>query len=194
MKMQLVGENRGSDLESLPEYEADYKEGDRGEIRLYLSEPIDTNTIRQIEDELLSQGVALTENIRQDAGILAIRFRKSLAPLAIVAIVVGGLVVVAGILIGWQIFRLKYAGVPTWVIVVGAAAALYLILTSKPAKATGRAAVGAGKWAGKRYVEKKIGGMGPELVPSSGVRTEPFIIPPNHQISYNPRNPRRKRK
>lgn len=178
MKMRLVAEKAGSDLSSLPNYEAHYGEGDTGELRLYISGKLDNEILKQLENEICSQGAVLTDPIRQDAGIVVIRFKKALAPLAIIAIAVGGIFVIGGVLIGWQIFKTVKAGVPLWVWIIGGAAVLYLITTSKPAKATGRA-VG---WAGKTYVERKVSGVGRSAVPPSLEFKMPKV-PPNHQLT-----------
>ena len=184
VKMRLVAEKAGSDLSSLPNYEAHYGEGDPGELRLYMSGKLDGETIKQLESEICSQGAVLTEPIRQDAGIVVIRFKKALAPLAIIAIAVGGIFVIGGVLIGWQIFRTVKAGVPLWVWIIGGAAVLYLITTSKPVKATGRAAGRAAGWAGKTYIERKIPGGGRPAAPPKLEFKMP-TVPPNHQLAMS---------
>jgi len=143
--MELIAENLGQDLSTLENYEVYYKEGDRGEVRLYLSENLPEDRIQLLEGELLNQGVVLTEPIKQVTRCLYIKFEKRLAPLAIIAIAVGGIAVIGGALLGWQIFKSTQLGVPLWVWLVGGAAILYLLFTTEPAKKAGGLAIQAGK-------------------------------------------------
>ena len=148
---ELIGEHLGQDLSSLPNYETYYAEGDRGEVRFYVERQLSEETIQELQDRILNEGVVLTEPIEQIARIISIKFEKRLAPLAIIAIVVGGIVVVVGGLLGWQIFKTVQMGVPLWVWFVVGGALAYLIFTSKPAKEAGGLAIKAGKV----YITKK---------------------------------------
>ena len=142
---ELVGERLSNNLAELPEYEDLFAEGSRGELRLYVNQPLSEYQLGQMENELLNQGVTLTEPISQIARVVSIKFEKRLAPLAIIAIVVGAIVAIGAALLGWQIWKTTTAGVPSWVWVVGIGAVLYLIFTSKPAKEAGGLAIQAGK-------------------------------------------------
>ena len=143
--MKLIAENLGEDLSTLENYEVYYNEGDRGEARLYVSESLTEEQLQLIEGEILSQGVVLTEPIYQVARCVHINFEKRLAPLAIIAIVVGGIVVVVGGLLGWQIFKSTQLGVPLWVWGIAGAALIYLFFASETGKKTTGAAVTATK-------------------------------------------------
>ena len=147
---ELVAEELSGNISSLPDYEPYFGEGDTGELRLYLEHSLYQEEIEQLEQEILNQGVILTESITQDARILVIKFQKAIAPLMIIAIVVGGFAVVIGGLLGWQIFRSVSMGVPLWVWLVGGGALLYLLLR-KPVKAAAPIAIQAGKL----YLTKK---------------------------------------
>jgi len=145
----LVAEHLGDDLSLLPDYEVNFGEGDRGEIRLYLAEPLTQEQVDSIETELCSQGVVLTGPVVQDARVLSIKFEKRIAPLLIIGGVVAA--VVAGLL-GWQIFKTTQMGVPWWLWAVGIGSILYLLFRTKPVKA----ATGLAIQAGKIYIGKKI--------------------------------------
>ncbi len=142
---ELVGESLSQDLTGLSQYETQYNEGDTGEVRVYLSGQLDNEALRAIEDKIRGQGLVLTGPITQDARVLVIPFKKAIAPLAIIAIVVGAVALVGSTILGWQIFKSVQAGVPLWVWGIGGAALLYLILTSQPAKQAGGLAIQAGK-------------------------------------------------
>lgn len=115
MERQLVAEQLNGNIESLPSYEVQFAEGDTGELRLYLQRPLYQEEIDQLEQQILSQGVLLTEPISQDARVLVIKFRKAIAPLAIIATSVG---LITSILIGWQIFKESGSSIPTWIWVI----------------------------------------------------------------------------
>ena len=122
--MKLVAEKLGNDLSSLSDYESQFREGDKGELRLYVDRPLYQDELEQLGSEILGQGVNLTDTIKQDARIVMIRFEKRIAPLLIIALAVGALGV--GIL-GWQMWQTTMRGVPLWVWGVGIGALLYLI-------------------------------------------------------------------
>ena len=150
MERKLIGEYLGQDLSSLPDYEAHYAEGDRGEVRFYVDRMLPEEKIQELQDSLLNEGVILTEPIEQNSRIISIKFEKRLAPLAIIAIAVGVVVVAVGAVIGWQIFKTIQWGVPVWVWLVGGGALLYLLLR-KPVKKAAPLAIQAGKL----YITKK---------------------------------------
>ena len=150
MERKLIGEYLGQDLSSLPDYEAHYAEGDRGEVRMYVDRMLPEEKIQELQDSLLNEGVVLTEPIEQNSRIISIKFEKRLAPLAIIAIAVGVVVVAVGAVIGWQIFKTIQWGVPVWVWLVGGGALLYLLLR-KPVKKAAPLAIQAGKL----YITKK---------------------------------------
>ena len=89
----------------------------------------------------------------------------------IIAIAVAGVFTVGSGLVGWQIFQSVQSGVPLWVWLVAGAALLYFVLSSGPAKATGRAAGRVAIYAGETY----IGGR--------AARAGSKAIRPNHQLT-----------
>ena len=112
MSEVLVAEQVTSNLNEVPQYESSYKEGDTGELRLYLSQDLTQIQIDDLEKDIVSKGVILTKPITQDARVLIISFQKAIAPLLIIAGSVG--IIAIGIL-GWQIWKSTSYGVPVWV-------------------------------------------------------------------------------
>ena len=148
---ELIAEELSNSISSLPNYEVYFSEGDTGELRLYLERPLYQGEIDQLEQQILSQGVVLTEPIMQDTRIVSIKFQKTIAPLVIIAIAI--VAVITGLL-GWQIWKSVQLGVPLWLWAIAGGAVLYLLLSSKPAKEAGGLAIQAGKV----YVTRKAVG------------------------------------
>ena len=121
--MVLVKEKLGNDLSTLPDCESKIKEGSRGELRLYVDRALLQEEMEQLENEILSQGVILTDSIKQYARVVIIKFEKRIAPLLIIALAIGAIGV--GVL-GWQLWSSD--GVPLWVWGVGIGALLYFVL------------------------------------------------------------------
>ena len=147
--MELIGEHLGQDLGDLESYEVYFGEGSKGELRFYVENPLSLETIEQLEAEICSQGVYLTGPIEQVSRVVIIPFEKRIAPLLIIAGVVGAVVVG---LLGWQIWKMTVLGIPLWVIGIGGIALLYLLFRTEPAKKAGGLAIQAGKV----YVTKKV--------------------------------------
>ena len=131
---ELVAESLNSTLDGLSNYETCFKEGDTGEIRIYLNRTLTPSELQWIQDKILEQGVVLTEPVSQVARIVYVRFVKRIAPLLIIGGVVAA--VFAGIT-GWQVFKFTEAGIPLWVLLLGGGALAY-ILFRKPAERTAR--------------------------------------------------------
>ena len=123
---ELVAENK--ELKKLSLTEELFAEGDIGEIRFYLDRALSESEVATIESELRQQGVTLIGPVVQEHGILAVGFQKAIAPLLLIALVVGTLG--AGVL-GWQVFKLSTGGVPTWVLLIAGMAVVYLMFRSK---------------------------------------------------------------
>ena len=131
---ELVAESLTSNLDSLSSYETYFKEGDTGELRIYLNRTLTSSELQWIQDKIIEQGVVLTEPVSQVARIVYVKFEKRIAPL----LIIGGAVaaVFAGIT-GWQVFKFTEAGIPLWIILLGGGALLY-ILFKKPAERTAK--------------------------------------------------------
>jgi len=129
----LVAE--GKEINEMSPVSELFTEGETGEVRFYLDRNLSQYEIEYMQDDILSQGVVLTEPIIQEHNILVVKFQKTLWPL----LIIGGAVTAITGLFGWQIFKSVQAGVPLWVWGVGGAAVLYLLLR-EPAKAAVKAA------------------------------------------------------
>jgi hypothetical protein len=180
MDMLLLAEQLGNSVEALPELEEYYREHDKGELRLYLNQNLDEATLCDIEKGILDQGVVLTDHVVQDGGVLVIRFQKALAPLAIIAIVIGGIFAIGAALLGWQIFKSVMAGVPIWVWIAAGALVLYLIWTSETGKSVRRTVGRIATEAGETYVRGRAS-RAAEGRPRVVEKQE--IIPPNHRLT-----------
>ena len=146
--MKIIKENLGSNISALPDYETYFQEDDKGELRLYLDNPLNQDELNQLEHELRSAEVTLTVPITQDARMILIRFQKTISPLTTIATAVSGIVGTG--LLGWQLSK-EPLGVPWWIWVAAGGAVLYLIFR-KPA----RKAAGMAIHAEKLYVTKKM--------------------------------------
>jgi len=156
--MQLIAQ--GLNVAEMERAESLLTEGDAGEVRLYLSQEPTQQQLQSLQDGLLERGVILTEPIAYDARILSIRFVKGIAPLIVIGLVVGGIGTLLAGITGWQVFRMTRAGIPLWVIGVGGAALLYLLVlrpAKEPVKRAAKAAAPVVIKAGKVYVGKKVG-------------------------------------
>ena len=125
--MKLVAEQLGNNITSIAVHESAFAEGDKGELAVYLSRPLTQDDIFSLEQNILSQGVVLTEPIAQDSGILVIKFQKAMAPLLIIGIAVAAVAISVSGVLGWQIFKLtpEQASVQLWSI-LGLAFAYWL--------------------------------------------------------------------
>ena len=126
MVIRLIGEELDK-IDGLSKYEYRFREGDTGELRLYVKQSLSQEDIERLESEIRSQGVVLTAPIVQDARVIVIKFQKAIAPLLIIAGVVG--TVVVG-LIGWQLFK-DGLGLPLWAWIAGGVVAIYALSRRK---------------------------------------------------------------
>lgn len=117
----IVAEKLGNDLSSLPNYDNYYKQGESGELVVYVQRPLDYEELEQLETRVIEKGIDL-QYVKQDAKMLVIGFRRQSFPLAILA---GALAVLTGIILGWQLF--KTVTVPTWVWVAGGVVGIFCI-------------------------------------------------------------------
>jgi len=139
--MNLIAE--GTDISELEKQEPRFAEGEKGELRFYIEKSLTKEQLNQLEQDILAQGVYLTEPIKQDARIIFINFEKRIAPL----IIIGGAIIAAiggAAFLGWQLSKAPL-GIPWWLWVVGGGALLYLLFRTKPAKRVAGTVIKAGK-------------------------------------------------
>ena len=121
----LIAESLSSNI-LLEKYETFYKEGDTGELRVYLQRPLCQEELDDLQSSIIGQGVVLTVPVEQDARVLMIKFRKTIAPLPII-----GLALVAIPIIGWQLFKSASFSIPSWVWVIVGMTVAYVIIRKK---------------------------------------------------------------
>ena len=106
---------QGQNISDLPKSENEFAEGDEGEVRLYLTENISEEQLQKLQDDILEKRVKLTEEIKQDARIVVIKFRKEILALGTIAIAA---LVIVGLIIAWQLLKAA-AAIPIWVWALG---------------------------------------------------------------------------
>ena len=119
----IIAEKLGNDVSSLPSYESHYKEGDTGELIVYLHRPLDYEELEQMKTEIKDKGINL-EYIQQDAKMLIIGFRKQSFPLTVI---VGALISVAAVILGWQLFK-AVSTIPAWAWILGGVVGTYCVI------------------------------------------------------------------
>jgi len=121
--VELVAENLDGTMNGLVEAGAHFAEYDTGEVYIYRQNELNESQLQDLQDQLLAEGVVLTEPIAQDARMIVIKFRVEMLPFAAIAAIVAAV----GGLIGFTVFKDKVVtflkapfGVPWWVWAVGA--------------------------------------------------------------------------
>jgi len=91
-------------------YEDYIAEGQRGRVEIDLRAPLPPSVVSTIQSELGQRGVA-EASVTTGSPMLIIQFRKTIAPLVIIAIIVALLII--AMVIGWRIFKEVFPeGVP----------------------------------------------------------------------------------
>jgi len=111
------------DLGVLSSYESYLSEGDQGLLELDLRTSVSQSIVSQLENQLKQAGV---EDARVTTGSpkLKIYFKKGFPWLAIIVAIVLGLVVLAVLIVGWNLFKL----VPDPLKIPAAGAVVILVL------------------------------------------------------------------
>jgi len=118
----------GPSISDLSQYEALFKEGEKGELRLYVERSLNQEELDCLAQEILDQGVTLTAPITQDARIVSIKFQKQIAPL----LIIGGVIVALVIgVTGWQLFKESVSVIPVWLWLAGGITIGYAVLRRK---------------------------------------------------------------
>ncbi len=105
---QLIAQGSVGSLSDLASYESQFKEGERGRVVLGLRAPVPQAVIDTISSGLRQAGVILDGTITQTTGHsaeLTIPFRKGIPPLAIVAAVLIGIIVLFVLITFWKLFK-----------------------------------------------------------------------------------------
>ena len=104
--MELIAEGNVATLANLGSHEGSLPEGSRGELRIFLRAGVPDVVLTSLQTQLEQRGVPLWDNIVQsNRRTVFIRFRKGFPWLAVIAAVLIGLIVLAILIVGWQLFR-----------------------------------------------------------------------------------------
>ena len=76
-----------------------------------MSQDLTQIQIDDLEKDIVSKGVILTNPITQDSRVLIISFQKSMAPLLAI---IESASTVGGVIIGWQLLKDEKFGLPLW--------------------------------------------------------------------------------
>lgn len=96
----------GTVLSELPNYEHLLGEGQKADLILFLTEEVGQEILDQLRDGLVARGVVLTDDIVETLGNepkIIIRFQKAIAPLVIIAGVIGGLLFLPFMIWQWRL-------------------------------------------------------------------------------------------
>jgi len=137
MTAELIATGNLVTLPHLGDFEDRFKEGDEGRLDLTLRWGAPQAAIDALDSELRRRGVTLTRKVSQTAGSssakVRIWFKKTIAPLAIAAIVISVAIAIVILLVGWALYRMLTgtAGLPgiivAVIIIVAVLAAIYFI-------------------------------------------------------------------
>ena len=123
--MKLVAE--GTDVQQMSEADSSFSPGDTGEIRFFVDHLVDQSTLDSFEDQLVAEGMILTQPIRQEEGIVIVSFQKPTG-IGVLPLIIGAGIIAAGLFAfgSWQVYRTVRA-IPSWVLLVGGALGAFLL-------------------------------------------------------------------
>ena len=118
MEQVVIAEGDKEHPPVIAELEPKFKNGDTGELRLYVNGVMPQIELDKLQQDLLASGVVLTAPIMQQGEIIFIRFVNSaptasiaglgaigFGPVAIIALVIGGVASIWGSVVGWQLYK-----------------------------------------------------------------------------------------
>ena len=107
--MDLVASGGIQSLGALGSYEPHFAEGDRGELHVQLR-LVPPGLVAAVNVALKVRGLAPLA-YTAPGRVLVVPFRKGVAPLVIIAAALAAVLVVAGLVVAWKLFRLSPAAV-----------------------------------------------------------------------------------
>ncbi len=128
----IVDQRLSSNIQDIANFEGKFSEGDVGELRLYLTENLTDEQLKQLTSDIQKRGCTLTELIKQDAKVLVIHFVKLSNPL----IAITDSLASQGIkTVGWQIIKdtmnVKLLGLPLWLWGIGGIGIISMVMLSR---------------------------------------------------------------
>ena len=106
---QLVASGTdAASLKSVPNYEDQFQELAKGQLRLYCSASVAESALNNFDTSVQNSGVVLTSPTTQGSNnIVAVSFQKAQAPLALILeALLGLLALIVALITAWQLFKL----------------------------------------------------------------------------------------
>ena len=105
---QVIATGNVWDLHRLRDYDASFKEGETGNIRLFLKSPVSNAVVSGLESALKTAGMTLNGHVTQTTrspAVIRIPFKRTLPPLAIAAIVIVAIAAICVLLLSWNVSK-----------------------------------------------------------------------------------------
>jgi len=125
MQWQQVAQGEMSEMGNLGDYEDRLEEHDKCKLQLNLRAPVPSNIAGQLHTQLRNLGVSESQ-VSSEGNTLSVTFRKGFPWLAVIVAAILSIIVLAILIVAWQLFR--EVGQPTsTLIVVGAIVGMVLL-------------------------------------------------------------------
>jgi len=108
MGEQIIAQGNVWNLYKLGDYDASFKEGETGNIRLFLKSPVSNAVVSGLESALKTAGMTLNGHVTQTTSspaVIRIPFKRTLPPLAIAAIVIVAIAAICVLLLSWNVSK-----------------------------------------------------------------------------------------
>ena len=148
----------GDDISLISQVEEMFREGDYGEVRAFVSNPPPENSLQDLQQRLISDGVTLTGPVVYDPDIKAIviPFQKRMPALQLIGLSLGAMLVIGAMIFAWEIAQAASGnGLAAIWIVIGLVGFI-IFIKSAEGKAVIKAGYGAAKHVGKVYTERRM--------------------------------------
>ena len=148
----------GDDISLISQVEEMFREGDYGEVRAFVSNPPPENSLQDLQQRLISDGVTLTGPVVYDPDIKAIviPFQKRMPALQMIGLSIGALILIGSMIFAWEIAQAASGnGLAAIWIVIGIVGFI-IFIKSAEGKAVIKAGYGAAKHVGKVYTERRL--------------------------------------
>ena len=135
---QVIATGNVWNLHRLGDYDKEFKEGETGNIRLFLKSPVSNAVVSGLESSLKAAGVTLNGKVTQSTGgsaVIRIPFKKAVPPLVIAALVIAAVAIICVVMVGWNVS--KDVGLPmryTIPLIILAVIALFIFAWFKMGK------------------------------------------------------------
>lgn len=103
-----------SSLADLGQYENRFKEGDYGRLDIELISPVVASALAWLDSKLDAAGVP-EKKVVVVGRTVQIRFKKAVAPLALIVGALAAVILIWGLIVGWKLWKLSAAAV-AWLV------------------------------------------------------------------------------